>query len=224
MQNYRKVLKEHFESIPQFKKLMELDTVFWGIGLLISIIGETAAFYIGGALASTILVPLGFWMMWFGIALAFIKKHDLGIVLPFGIMAIFDFIMIIVLAVLGASVWTALLNAIAYAVLFYFAYQASVYKKKAAEHRVSSGAVCGKCGASIPAGAAFCPACGAEKPAAPACPACGQPVQEGAEFCDKCGARLTKKADERFCPTCGAAIKSGNLFCPTCGTSLQKHD
>ncbi|MDE7261706.1 MAG: zinc ribbon domain-containing protein [Oscillospiraceae bacterium] len=52
-------------------------------------------------------------------------------------------------------------------------------------------AFCAACGAVLPEGAKFCPACG--KPAAQkkACPVCGaEPASEGAKFCSECGAPL----------------------------------
>ena len=51
--------------------------------------------------------------------------------------------------------------------------------------------LCAACGATLPEGAKFCPACG--KPAAQpkTCPVCGvSPTVEGAKFCSECGAPL----------------------------------
>ena len=52
-----------------------------------------------------------------------------------------------------------------------------------------STATCPKCGATLPAGSRFCPACGA--PAVPAeCPSCGASVPASARFCADCGAAV----------------------------------
>lgn len=46
--------------------------------------------------------------------------------------------------------------------------------------------VCHACATDLPAGARFCPACGAEQPG-PACGACGAELLAGARFCTDCG-------------------------------------
>ncbi|MFN8173941.1 MAG: adenylate/guanylate cyclase domain-containing protein [Solirubrobacteraceae bacterium] len=47
---------------------------------------------------------------------------------------------------------------------------------------------CGRCGTAAPAGARFCPACGAALPLA--CGKCGATAQAGARFCSACGEPL----------------------------------
>ena len=47
---------------------------------------------------------------------------------------------------------------------------------------------CVSCGALIPAGSKFCPACGANQ-AGSACKDCGKPLAPGAKFCPECGAK-----------------------------------
>jgi membrane protease subunit (stomatin/prohibitin family) len=54
----------------------------------------------------------------------------------------------------------------------------------------TAGTACPKCGATVPPGAKFCPACGAKQEAATFCPACGKPVPAGAKFCPFCGQKL----------------------------------
>ncbi|HEY3120514.1 MAG TPA: SPFH domain-containing protein [Vicinamibacteria bacterium] len=48
---------------------------------------------------------------------------------------------------------------------------------------------CAKCKASVPAGAKFCPSCGASLSPA-ACPKCNASVPAGAKFCPSCGNKL----------------------------------
>ena len=56
----------------------------------------------------------------------------------------------------------------------------------------SAGAVCAKCGAVLPAGSRFCPACGAPagQTADRFCPGCGKKAEPGAKFCAGCGQKL----------------------------------
>ena len=78
--------------------------------------------------------------------------------------------------------------------------------------------VCPKCGATLPAGAKFCFACGEKievlSPDEMICPSCGKKTLKG-KFCMECGAPLVNK-----CPNCGAEIPSGAKFCLECGQKL----
>lgn len=50
---------------------------------------------------------------------------------------------------------------------------------------------CTACGAALPDGAKFCPACGTPAVPPKTCPVCGAaPAVEGAKFCSECGAPL----------------------------------
>lgn len=49
---------------------------------------------------------------------------------------------------------------------------------------------CAACHSPLPAGARFCPGCGAPVQARRTCPGCGAEVGEGARFCAGCGTRL----------------------------------
>lgn len=88
------------------------------------------------------------------------------------------------------------------------------------------------CGAKNPDNMAFCPGCGAKKPAPqPAAPAdgwkctCGATNAASAAFCPNCGAKKpvveTAPATPAFCPECGAKLAPGAKFCPGCGKKLQ---
>jgi membrane protease subunit (stomatin/prohibitin family) len=86
---------------------------------------------------------------------------------------------------------------------------------------------CSKCGALIPPGTRFCPACGNPVGAAPAaaaaggpvCPKCNTPNAVGAKFCANCGASLAPPAP-RTCPKCQTQVTGSGKFCPNCGTAL----
>jgi membrane protease subunit (stomatin/prohibitin family) len=83
---------------------------------------------------------------------------------------------------------------------------------------------CPKCGALVPQGNRFCPACGAPLGAAaaqggPPCPKCGQPTPAGVKFCPSCGASLAP-APPRKCPKCSADVPATSKFCPSCGTAM----
>lgn len=54
----------------------------------------------------------------------------------------------------------------------------------------ASGAPCVACGKPVPAGAKFCPECGAEVRKGGFCPQCGKPLAPGAKFCAECGAKI----------------------------------
>ncbi|HTW56194.1 MAG TPA: SPFH domain-containing protein [Thermoplasmata archaeon] len=83
---------------------------------------------------------------------------------------------------------------------------------------------CPKCGAMVPPGTRFCPACGAPMTGGPAaggapCPKCGQPVPPGVKFCPNCGASTAPPAP-RTCPKCNANVTGAGKFCPNCGAPL----
>ncbi|VTT88254.1 hypothetical protein DM2_1588 [Halorubrum sp. DM2] len=52
-----------------------------------------------------------------------------------------------------------------------------------------------------------------------ACPACGDPVPAGASFCPDCGADLGDPGDPAYCPECGEAFDDDDRFCSNCGAS-----
>ncbi|QAU12054.1 zinc ribbon domain-containing protein [Halorubrum sp. BOL3-1] len=52
-----------------------------------------------------------------------------------------------------------------------------------------------------------------------ACPACGDAVPAGASFCPDCGADLGDPVDPAYCPECGEAFDDDDRFCSNCGAS-----
>ena len=55
----------------------------------------------------------------------------------------------------------------------------------------NASSVCAACRSPLPAGARFCPGCGAPVRVRRTCPGCGAEVGEGARFCAHCGAKLS---------------------------------
>ncbi|HRU83834.1 MAG TPA: SPFH domain-containing protein [Eubacteriales bacterium] len=72
---------------------------------------------------------------------------------------------------------------------------------------------CGKCGASVKAGAKFCPDCGAKLGSA-VCGKCGAAVKASAKFCPDCGAPISAVKN---CAACGKEMPASGKFCPHCG-------
>jgi len=54
------------------------------------------------------------------------------------------------------------------------------------------------------------------------CPKCGATVQAGAKFCPECGTKLEppKPVVPTNCPKCGAKLPAGAKFCPACGEKI----
>ncbi|WP_096393111.1 zinc ribbon domain-containing protein [Halorubrum trapanicum] len=52
-----------------------------------------------------------------------------------------------------------------------------------------------------------------------ACPACGEAVPAGASFCPDCGADLGDPDDPAYCSACGEAFDDDDRFCSNCGAS-----
>lgn len=237
MTGYRKTIKEHFESIPTFKRLLDIDFIFWGLGLALSVLGGCLTFVVpaaGGAISG-----VGTWMAYFGIVLAFIKKNDWGLMIPLLGLAIFDVILFIVTIAMSsgygsfgaAAIPIALLfDTLAYGILFILAYRASDSLKNAEIKRAQEaallsqqmksmgGAVCASCGAVIAGDAQFCNTCGAKRPEQKKCPCCGNALEEGAGFCNKCGAKVVVMVK---CPACGKDVSADDLFCPGCGAKTN---
>jgi membrane protease subunit (stomatin/prohibitin family) len=84
----------------------------------------------------------------------------------------------------------------------------------AAPSPAPAGVPCTKCGANVPAGSKFCPACGAQQQTQQACAKCGAQVPPGSKFCPNCG-----QPAESTCPKCGTK-SAGAKFCPNCGSQL----
>ena len=97
-------------------------------------------------------------------------------------------------------------------------------QQQQAQQQAAAGWTCA-CGAKNPDNMAFCPSCGAKKPApAPAAGgwscSCGAVNPASAAFCPSCGGKKPEAPASAFCPNCGAKSAPGAKFCPGCGNKL----
>lgn len=74
--------------------------------------------------------------------------------------------------------------------MFAQALNQSQQPQQAAAAPTQRGSFCANCGQALPAGAKFCPACGAKQQVQGACPDCGNPIAPGTKFCPNCGKQL----------------------------------
>lgn len=119
-------------------------------------------------------------------------------------------------------------------------------RRRQAERPTSPGitpeqpVVCSACGAAAPAGAGFCPACGARietqspvqtnPPAVAAkCPQCQAALGPSARFCPSCGASASSfqrpsvpepAPTPARCRKCGANLSRNARFCSSCGETV----
>ena len=184
MSDYRKALKEHFESIPAFNSMLKVNYIFYGLGLL---------FLILASIISISSNALGTLLLLFGLFLCFVRKDDMGIIISMSVFGLLELIMFIVslvtfrgfiiqfsyLLYTGAAVW-----------LLVLALRSSgLVKQMQSRQQAAAGArSCVSCGASIAADTNFCPACGAQQTVK--CPQCGATVSSADEFCGGCGNKL----------------------------------
>ena len=70
-----------------------------------------------------------------------------------------------------------------------FAQSFAPQTQPAAAQPTGSSVKCVNCGASIVAGAKFCPECGAKQSVSAFCTSCGKEITPGAKFCPECGAK-----------------------------------
>jgi len=76
--------------------------------------------------------------------------------------------------------------------------------------------ICGACGTPLAAAWSYCPRCGssAGEPGTIPCPSCREPVSLGFAFCTRCGAQARP-----LCAGCGRPQRREWAFCPACGTA-----
>ena len=230
MKNYKKELKNHFDSNPTWGKLVDTDYLFWGIGLGVLVLCDFLAFSASVSAVATAFASLSLWVMWFGIFLAYIKDDELGMIIPTGVMSIVYLIMFIILAGKYHSVSaSALINVIVYGFIAFYIWFSSDLRIKVDQRRIQQAQVamptikCPNCGNSVMAGSAFCPVCGAKVPELRKCPRCGEVMAPGTQFCTKCGFKYDDQNAQpaMTCPNCHAPVTPGDDFCKVCGTKLK---
>jgi uncharacterized OB-fold protein len=233
MQEYRKTIKEHFESKPFWRSLLAIDWLFWGGGIVLS--------SLGGALASVTyhaaapLNAVGDWTLLFGLVLAFMKKSDLGLIIGTAGIALETVVMIILSALRGVVGYSSIFGVLVYGTRFVAELVTSDTMKQAKLNRARQaalptqiqppmqpqttiGVICASCGAMILGDSMFCNACGAKRPEQRKCSACGSEVANGAQFCNKCGASMDAQT---VCPSCGKTVTAADMFCPGCGAKTR---
>lgn len=179
MEQYRKAIKEHFESKSGWRALLKVDFLFWGGGIVLSSLG--GAMSATSYPAASTLNALGGWALLFGLALAFIRKNDWGLMIGTAGIALENVAMIIVQALRGVVGYGTIFDAIAYGLLFAAVLLTSDVMKQAKENRLrqaelrarqqppvhnqfEAGAFCTSCGAPHPVQSRFCPQCGTRIP------------------------------------------------------------
>ena len=233
MAPYRKVLREHFESIPAWRSMLNMDFLFYGFGLLCMGVGAFLMFT--SPVAYSILSGLGKPLFFFGLFLAFVKQDDWGLLISTGVTCLYMLVVFFIEVFspyYGAFGITYIIEAVCWGALFGIALKYSTVLARAkaqsaaraavyAQQAAAMGIPCTKCGAIIPEGAAFCQRCGAPKTTGPVCSQCGAPLSPGASFCLRCGQPVQQAEPTITCPQCGAEAKQGAAFCLKCGAKLS---
>lgn len=217
MKEYRRAIKEHFESCTPLRSILPLDAVFYGVGLLFLLLTGFSLLRVPTDLFSA----LGFWLFWFGIVLAFIRKGDVSLTIGLGIYTLLNFIQFIMIcatSVYGFLGFTSLLNtAVGTLLLVLTIRDADFYKdylerqKTAAQYQPQYSAEYGQkplqdsddLGSQFPAW----------------CPECGSAVDQNTKFCPHCGHKMP---DANRCPKCGSPIPAGSTTCIVCGASTKE--
>lgn len=214
MKEYRKAVKKYFESRTPLSSLLSLDAVFYGLGLLFLFLTGFSLLRVPTDLFSA----LGFWLFWFGIVLAFIRKGDISLTIGLGIYTLLNFIQFVIICAAssyGFLGFTTLFNTAVGTLLlvltvrdadFYKNYQArpktaTPYQAQYSEEHESVASAnadsqfpawCPECGSAVDQSTKFCPHCGHKMPEANRCPKCGSPIPAGAATCIVCGASTEK--------------------------------
>lgn len=235
MLHYRKAIKEHFEGIPGFKKVLDVDFIFWGFGLALYILGGILA-SVSGVLGG-LFTGIGIWMAYFGLVLAFIKKNDKGLMITLAGLTIFSVTVFIIVVASTAKFGMTnvpvnlIIDTLAFGTLFLLSYRSSDVLKKSELKRAQEAAIlaqqmqatgstlCQHCSAPMSAEAMFCNVCGAKKADELKCLHCGNTLLPDMAFCNQCGLKLEQKIN---CPSCKMAVLETDVFCPGCGTKIDK--
>ena len=199
MNEVREKAREEMAKIPFLNSCMNMSTLFWGLGTALLVLGQFIIF--ANAICADLFSGLGFWIMWFGILLAFVKKEEHGLLIPFAVTSATYLVVFIILLVFRALSLSSIIHCACYAGLFFLAFRHSTVKRKMDNNKAQSMS-----NYQNIQGGYICPNCGAVMP-------------QEANFCTVCG---TKKTERRFCTGCGRPLMETDLFCPGCGMKQQK--
>ncbi len=229
MQDYRRSIKNYFESKPYMRDLLMVDIIFCGLGLLFLLFYEFSIIRVN----SDVFFALGFWFFWIGIILSFIKNCDINLTIGLGLYAVLYFVKFIISCVCSAYGYgfygfSALFNVVVASFLLILIikgsdyYQKHLESKKAALKPLQCAPVpksheparkmirCPQCEGLIRQDAKFCPTCGYKIPDMKRCKQCGSPLSENTGFCVVCGAKIETEAsgwakEESYASQIGAA-------------------
>ena len=181
-------------KIPFLNSCMNISTVFWALGTVLVVLGQFIVF--ANSICADLFSGLGFWIMWFGILLAFVKKEEYGLLIPFGAVSVTYLVIFIIVLVYHALSLSSIIHFFAYGALFFLAFKHSTVKKRMDNNKAQSmtnyqniqgGYICPNCGSVMPQEAQFCTVCGTKKAAQKFCSNCGRPLMDSDVFCPGCG-------------------------------------
>ena len=244
MAAYRMAIKEHFESIPRWKTILDSAAIFWGVGLGLYVLGGCLVVALMGI--GALLNSIGLWMAIFGLVAAFIKQDERGLVVTTGGLALFNLIFFIIfLARSGMGDFSLLISMLVFGSLFMIAYRSSGIKKNIEMKRAQEASIRAQQMQQMqaqqmqmqqmqaqaqqaqpigrPGQAPQMWAAGTAPGAV--CVSCGAALIDGAVFCNKCGAKQPEQQEAQaataasgaVCVSCGAELIDGAVFCNKCG-------
>lgn len=227
MKEYRKAIKDYFTGIAIIKKLMGIDPVIWGVGLVFVV----TSYYVG-PLAGGILLGIGIWVLMFGMALAFIKKNDLALLIITGVMTLNYLVVIVLSAINGLLDTAAIFHMLGFAAVGYLCFndsyfadrikQAKQLKLEQKQQRERELLELERAKQVIreqqELERAKQAATEQQAEGAVECAGCGAMLANDSKFCPVCGLRVSVK---KICPNCGQTVSPTAAFCDKCGTRLN---
>lgn len=240
MQEYRRALKDHFESQPYMHNLFMADIILFGVGLLFLLFHEFSIIRVN----SDVFFALGFWFFWIGIVLSFIKKSDVSLSIGLGLYALLYLVEFIISCVHSAGQYggfygfSPLCNVIVALFLLTLSVRGSEYYQQYLEQqkalllfaqsapkpqKPSQGMIrCPKCGGAIGQNTKFCPHCGYKIPEVKRCKQCESPLPENTSFCVICGAKAESEENGPKAETNGVKLEAGEekKLCLSCGAEI----
>lgn len=241
MQDYRRALKDHFESQPLMRILFMADIILFSVGLLFLLFYEFSVI----TLNSDVFFALGFWFFWIGIVLSYIKKSDVSLSIGLGVYSLLYLVKFIIACVHSAGGYggfyglTPLCNLIVALFLLTLSVRGSEYYQQYLEQRKalllltrsaskpkqpSQGMFrCPQCSSDLGQNTKFCPYCGYKIPEVKPCKQCESPLSEHMSFCVICGAKVESEENEPKSDTNGVKLEAGEekKLCSSCGTEIS---